>query len=333
MTIQLGYNSFIGVGVTTGTALVATAATEWIFFNSATFVRDQNIAQATEMGCGGRAYKRMQFGNVTASGQFTKHVDEHNGIGMYRFLLGGTVTVASVASYTTVYTHTFSEGNETPNNTNPERLFFEVQMGGNSATTRCWGVGLPDSYSLSARTGELVTENWNFKLQDHTAVRNTVTAATFTQVNPMISTKAFVKLGITITATSITNATDFTLNINNNILENRNLGTNTVSIFQYGNRQVTGSFNMMFENYDQYNNFVNNTSLAMQLVLNGEAATSGTTHNITWNLPEIYYTGAHPTLNDSGQIVQPINFVANYSSNASYQIKCVVTNNLTATVF
>jgi len=333
MTIQLGYNTFIGVGVTTGTALVNTSASEFIFFNSLTLTRDQNIAQVPEMGCGGRAYKRIQKGNVTASVQINRYVDEYQGIAMYRFLLGGTVTVASVTGCSAVFTHTYSEGNETPNTTNPERLFFEVQLGGNSATTRCWGVGLPDSYTLSAKTGDLVTESWNFKVQDHGAVRNTVTAATFTNVNPLMSTKAFLKLGVTITTVSITNVTDFTLNINNNILENRNIGTTTVSIYQYGNRQVTGSFNMVFESYDQYNNFVNNTSLAMELVLNSENVTSGTTHNITWKLPEIYYTGSHPSVNDNGQIMQPVNFFANYSSNASYQVKCVVTNNLTETVF
>lgn len=324
MTIQLGYNSFLGIGVITGTTLVNTGASEFVFFNSMAFTRDQNVSQVQEMGVGGRAMKRMQFGNVTCSGQFTKYVDEYNGIGLYRYVLGGSQSSASIGSGT--FTHTFYEGTDVLDGGTQVRLQFEPQIGGNSGTTRIWGVALPESYALSARSGELPTESFNFKIQDHTAQRNTITTASFTMIPPINGTKCFVKLGATITVTSITNCTDFSLNISNNILENRNLGTTTVSQFQYGVRNVTGSFNLVFEDYSMYNNFVNNTSTAIEFVMESGNVTSGTTHCIKFKMPECFYTGAHPSVNDMGQIIQPINFVANYSSNASYQVRVEVIN-------
>lgn len=331
MTIQKGYDSVIGFGIFTGTAIVSTNATEFIFVDSATFSRDQTVQQVEELGFTSRSMRRMEFGDVTASGSITKTIDTENGYGLYQSLLAGSVTTASVSSAT--FSHTFSEGDEVlESGGNLVRLYAEVSPGGKSITTRIWGNGIVDSYSISASPGSLPKETWGFRFSDHTAVRNSITAVSLVTAPPVQYNKISVKLGATITAVSITCVQDITLSINNNVLENRSLcNTTTVKNFEYGKKEVSGSFNMVFEDYTYYNNFVNNTSTAIQILMESTEVTSLTNHSIQIDMPECFYQGAHPNIDGANSIIiQPINFIANYGSNAGYQIKITVINSQTA---
>jgi len=327
MTIQKGYDSIIGFNIFTGTTVANTLASEFLFADNLSFARDQVVQQVDELGTTSRGMRRMEFGDVTANGSIAKSVDPNNGIGLYQFLLAGSVTSASITSGT--FSHIFSEGDEVLDSGGKViRLLAEVSPGGQSSTTRIWGNGVVDTYALSAAPGGLPKETWSFRYSDHTAVTNSMSTATLTQTPPIQYSKVSVKLGATISAVSLTCVQDISLNVNNNIIENRELcNTTTVENFDYGKRDITGSFNLVFEDYTHYNNFVNNTSTAISLLLESSEATSGTNHSIQLDLPECFYQGAHPTVDGPSSIImQPINFVANYGSNAGYQIKVTVIN-------
>ena len=329
MTIMKGYDSIIGLGIFTGTTIVNTLATEFLFADSISFTRDQVVQQIDEIGLQSRAMRRMEFGDITAGGAITKSVDTENGIGLYQHLLAGSITTTTQTANSTTFNHVFSEGDEILEAGGAVvRLYAEVSPGGQSSTTRIWGNGVVESYSLAAAPGGMPKETWNFRFGDHTTVTNSISTASLSETAPIQYGKVILKLGLSITAVSLTCIQDLNLTINNNILENRELcNTFTVENFDFGKRDVSGSFNLVFEDYDDYNNFVNNTATAIQIFMESTDVTSSTNHSLQIDMPECFYTGGHPTVDGpSSLIIQPISFVANYGSNAGYQIKFTAVN-------
>jgi len=328
MTILTGFKSSLGFKELTSTSLVTTDPVEFVYVDNFKFNRDQSISQLDEVGIQGRAKKRMMFGDINATGSFTKNIDTENGIALYKYIIGGSVTTASIGSGT--FTHTFSESDEVLEaGGKVMRLQFTTNLGGQTGTSRIWWNGIVDSYSLNcANTNDVAKETINLKFSDHgSLIANTMCAVSLTQVNPIVGRKVTIKLGATITVVSVTVAKNINFTINNNVKESRELsGTNTVKDFQYGVKDISGSFDLTFDSHGAYDNFVNNTSVAIQVNLLGDLTTSGTVHSISFNFPECYYTGSHPEVAGTGQLTLPIKFVANYGSNAGYQVNVQVVN-------
>lgn len=324
--VQLGRDSIIGfTEVTQTTRLAGTGPAEQLFTDSFSFTREHAEVIVEEI-TGARSLRRRVQTDVTCNGSFTKSVDPYNGIGLYRHLLTGSITSASQGSGT--FLHTFSEGDELPQR---ERLQFMISEGGNSATSRDWTNGVVESYSLQCGKAGLAKETWSLKFNEHSVALNTAPAIALTFVDPIIGNRTQLRLGTTITTVSIVATRDFTLNFANNIEENREIATNTVQNFTFGVRAITGTFNIIFDSLTMYNNFYNNTSLAMQINLEHPDATSGTNHYVRINLPQIHFNGGNPEVSGLGQIIQPVNFTAIYGSNATYQAQITVFNS-TSTV-
>jgi hypothetical protein len=327
----LGYDSYVGFREISSTADLATVPAEFMFIDSISFKRThEEQIQAQEIGIGDRSPRRRVIGNVSAAGSFTKNVDVSNGIGLYKHLLSGSLTSASVSTAT--WTHTFAEGDDVDSPSNITRLLFEASYGGNSATTYRWFNGVVESYSLNVAVNAPTKETFNMRFADHTATPiNTISTVALTQTDPINFNRCTVKLGSSITTTSIVATKDITLNINNDMIENREIGTNTVADFRFGARSIDGSFVMTFENdMNTYQDFINNTYLALEIVLESTEVTSTTNHSITWKFPKVYVNGETPDVSDINEITQPINFSAIYGSEAGYMVQNVVLNTAAA---
>lgn len=315
MTLHKGYDSIIGYNIQTGTSVIQTSAASFLFAESISFVREQNVQSSNEIGGGGRDDKRIEFGDVSAYGSITRIPDSNNGLSLYQHLLCGSVTSVWDGS---AYQIIFMEGDEVLDaGSNTIRLNFELSVGGESTTTRVWGNGVVESYTLSISQGSPPKETWNFKFSDHTDVIDSVSSVSLIMAKPFSGNGGYVSLSPTVTTLTITAVQDFTLNINNNILEDRALcNTTTVRTFHYGKREVTGSFSMVFHDYTAYNSFVANTYTAITVLMK-EGGDTG--QYMAIQMPKCYYTGGHPSIDQaSGLIVQPINFVAHYPSLTSY---------------
>lgn len=321
MTVLLGYNSQLGIRAVSTTAELAANPAEYVFAESFSFKREAERQVIEEIGNLQRSMRRQVQGNVTAMGTLVKAVDPNNGVGLYQYLQSGSITSASLS--TALFTHTFSQDDEVPSAT---RLQFEVAPGGDSATARRFFNGVVESYSLNVAIGQVAKETWNFRFSDHGAVLNSVSAVSLTQTPPINFNKCVIKLGETITACSVVAARDIALNVNNNIIEDRALGTNTVNRFSHGLRTVEGTFNIVFENATLYNRFVNNTATAISVLLESTDATSNTNHSIEFKIPQAHFNGDTPDVGGSGEIIQPIQFSATYGSNAGYQLQIAVIN-------
>ena|SRR3990167_453572 len=321
MPIMLGYNSYLGFRELSVTTSMNTVPAEFIFCDSMAFTKNIESEIINEMGVGTRTSRRRVTKNISANGTFSKKVDPNNGIALYQYLLAGTVTSASNSSLT--FTHTFGQDDEVPSST---RLQFEYAQGGNSATNIRFFNGVVESYSLNAAIGNAAQETWNLRFSDHTTAANTLATIAITQTPPIMGNQISVRIGTSLTAVSEVAMKDFTLNISNEIMENRELSTNTVSDFMHGIQNVSGNMNITFEDLTQYNQFIQQTASAIQVQLSSSDTTSATTHYIRWNLPRVFYTGATPQVQSTGEIVQPISFEAIFDSGVSYQVQAVVLN-------
>jgi hypothetical protein len=322
MAIQLGYNSYLGFTEVATTGSYASVAAEFIYCNSFSFKREREETVIDEL-TGSRTLRRRSPGQVTANGTFTRMIDTQNGIGLYKHLLTGSLTSATQTTNSATFDHTFSEGDELPSGV---RLQFETSVGGGSATTLRWYNGVVESYSLNVGIGSMPQETWNFRFADHTAAVNTVATVAFTQEPPMNFHQVSLRLGATVTAVSDVVTRDITLNVSNNTIEDYRIGTATSERFSHGLKEVNGSFNVVFEDLNLYNNFINNTANAMVIFLQSDEVTSATNHSISFNLPQVHFNGETAEVGDNGEIIQPINFTAIYGSNAGYQLQVVCVN-------
>ena len=311
MTVLFGYKGYIGYREMTNTTTeVNTLPSEFIFADNYSFISEHEEFLIDELGgVSSRGTRRRQRGN--------------NGISLYKHLLAGSITSASIGSST--FSHTFTEDEEV-DGSNTARLQFETASSGDSATSLRWSNGVVESYALNVSVGELAKETWNFKFSDHGNAINTQATTAFTQTNPINFNRCTVNLGETITAVSVVATRDITLNVNNNMNEDRNIGTNTVERFDFGTKSIDGSFNVVFEDLNLYNRFRNNTATALQITLESDDITSTTQHSIVIRLAQCHFNGQTHQVGDLGEIIQPINFSAIYGSNAGYVMQIVVTN-------
>lgn len=325
MAVLFGYKGYIGYREMTNTTTeVNTVPSEFIFADNYSFISEQEEQLLPELGgVSARGTRRRQVGNITATGSLTRNIDPNNGISLYKHLLAGSVTSASIGSST--FSHTFTEGEEV-DGSNTARLQFETASGGDSATSLRWSNGVVESYTLNVTVNELAKETWNFKFSDHGGAINTQATTSFTQTNPINFNRCTLLLGETITAVSVVATRDFTLNVNNNMNEDRNLGSNTVERFDFGTKAIDGNFNIVFENLTLYNRFRNNTATAIQITLESDDVTSTTQHSIVMKLAQCHFNGQTHEVGELGEIIQPINFTAIYGSNAGYMMQVVVTN-------
>ena len=327
MAILEGRDSFIGFREITGTAQSPnTVPAEFIFIDSYDFKREkEEQIQEQELGLGVRTPRRRVTGNINCTGTFTRNLDPNNGIALYEYLMTGSVTSTNVAAGDTVLKqHYFFEGERL---TSITTLQFTTYAGGDSATALDWFNGIVESYSLNATVNSPVKETWNLKFADHgSTAANTLPTVALTQTDPINFNKAFVRFGATITTVSQAAVQEITLNVNNQPTENREIGTNTLNQHLYGIKQIDGSMNMTFQDLSHYNNFINETAVAMSLLLESVDSTSGTSHSVEHQMPRVFFNGETPSVNDQGEIVLPINFSAIYGSNAGYMHRIIVNN-------
>lgn len=321
MTILKGYDSYLGFREVSQTTEFATGPAEFLFSDDITLSRTKEEELIQELGFGARGHRRRVTKNIEASLGFSKSIDPNNGIALYQYVLAGSVTSASLSSAT--FSHTFSAGDDVPSQT---RLQFEAAIGGSSATTLRFYNGIVESYGLTVEAGNIAKENFSVKFSNHGSAINTQNTVALTYTEPITSKNVVVSLGLTITAVSSVACKDIALNITNALSENRELGSDEVKNFNYDMLEVNGSFNLTFEDFTKYNTYINETYSALQIALTSKDVTSTTSHSIVWKLPQIYFNGATPAVGATGEIVQPIEFTAIYSTNAGYQVQVVVTN-------
>lgn len=320
MTIKKAYDSIINIGSYSVTTEKVTPTP--IFVDSITLTNEEDIQRVDEIGLGSRDTRRMTFGNTTSYGSFTRSIDTTSSPWLYRYLMAGSATQSFFSGTSLVFEHTFS-GERV--NSRLKELFLEVSVGGEESETRYWEGGVVESYSLNISQGSIPKETWGIKFQNHTDATNSITAASLTSEGQIQYRNASISLGVSITSVSLTCMQDFTLNVNNDVFEYRHIGGVTPLSLTLGKQEVSGSFNIAFENYDLYNDFVNNTYTAIQIRLDSPSkVTDGITHHIRFDLPQCYFQGSHPTVDGpSSLIVQPINFIASFNNDLGYKMRIV----------
>lgn len=321
MTVLLSRDSYLGFRELSTTTGLLTVPAEFVFCESMAFKKDIKSDIIEELGVGARAMRRRVTTDVTAMGTFSKAVDVNNGIALYQYIQAGSAS--AISSGALGFLWTFAEGSEL---SAFGRLQFEYSLGNSSATTLRFFNGVVDSYQLKAQSGQIAKETWNLKFSDHSAAQNTVSTIAITQTNPIVGNRVSLRIGTSITTVSEVAAKDVSLDITNEIIETRELSTNTVRTFQYGKKSVKGQFQATFEDFTQYNLFLNQTYSAIQIQLTSEDVVSSQSLYIRHNIAKVFFTGSTPQVGINGPIVQQIAFEAIYGSEAGYMNQIQVLN-------
>lgn len=102
-------------------------------------------------------------------------------------------------------------------------------------------------------------------------------------------------------------------------------------IIRTGGREVTGSFEIDFEDQTQYAKFMANTSAALIATWTGAIIASSFAYALVLTLPKIFYTGGTPVVSGRGPITVPFTFDAvEQTRGAQDEFKIELTNTATS---
>jgi len=273
----LGHLAYLAAAkeVTWGTKVVT--GMDFLEFLSETIAEtiEEKIVQGINAG---RVRTKRVQGAKTVAGDFTWEVNAEDVIG--DILLGVLPTEVFVDDgVNNGGQHTF-----TPGNTIPPGLTIQV---GRDQAVRDYEGGRLSSLVLTVAAGELLSATASMTFQDGTA--GSPQTPTYDTQNPLVYHTGVIQIdgaAAEISSFSITIATGFKV-------DRRLLGTNLIIQQQPGMYEVTGSFEMAFDNMAEIDKFINGTKSRLAIDLTG-AAIGITTRRLRIVVPEVYYNGETP---------------------------------------
>lgn len=123
------------------------------------------------------------------------------------------------------------------------------------------------------------------------------------------------------------NVKTWNLSIDNNALAYRTISTSQdiVDVLTPGRLKISGGFTIFFQDEVQRNKFLNNTSLSLQMLVEGETISAPHKYTVDVSLPEVRYT-AFPYGEDSGLLAAQAEFEAFFNTGQNKAVQVDVTN-------
>ena len=165
-----------------------------------------------------------------------------------------------------------------------------------------------------------------FDILGRTETTGAMTATTFPADLPIHQSQ----FAFTVDAGAVT-VNNFSVTLNNNAEQRMALGTTTPKeIVRTGPIQVTGSFELDFEDLTEYANFTALTSVALVATWTNGVADTGFNYELVVTMPVCKYEGATPPVAGRGVITVPFTFVALEGSRGALdEFKIELTNTAT----
>jgi hypothetical protein len=125
----------------------------------------------------------------------------------------------------------------------------------------------------------------------------------------------------------------FALDINNNLVQRPQLGSVAPKeVIRGGQREISGSFELDFENMTEYDKFIANTSGAIVAQWVGANIASTYYYTLKFTMPKVFYTPpSNPQIAGRGPVTIPFTFDAvEQTRGAQDELSCELTNTTTA---
>lgn len=259
-----------------------------------------------------------QAGTKEATGTIGIEVESGN-IGEFLLGLLGSVNTQDVGSGGGAYKHIFkrASGISLPTFT----LHFDLGMvkkrypltGIKSIAFTGAGDGkLSASISVISKTEETTNETYIPNWQDF---------------KPFMFYQTQIKLD----GVAVSFVKDWNLSIDNGSVGIRTLnGSQDITdILAFAKMVYSGGMTIYFENENERNKFLNNTSVNIEIILTGEEIESGYNHQLKFIIPKAHYT-AYPFGNVDGLLGAAVGFNGYFSIGSQYGIQVELINNITS---
>jgi hypothetical protein len=332
-TPYLGYDSYIAVGeeTTFGTYVTGSSYAE---FASESFMKEREELRLESINTT-RDFTRRLTGNETISGGLELDLNpaEDSIMWIVKQAMGGTVSTAQVSA--TSYLHTFNVGDMENNQSSAgaadvKSLSIQVRRGSTSQWTYR-GMRV-NNMTIKGEVGSPITASFEFMGQAGTSTADSLTAS-FSAINPLNFTGVTLQTGDSITNVATEYFTGFEVTLNNNIVEQRNVGSAIVHAIPPVKRDVTLKLTQQFDTTTAYNRFIQNTVTSIQIRLDTGSTiggTGGTTASMVLRFPVCYFNNNTPQVGESGPISQEIDVSTIRDTSTSYVMQIDVANETTS---
>ena len=300
---SVGSNAQMGFGEETLWASGTITISKFIPFISEGLQLTKNVVM-TESIRGSSAHSIHQEGANRVGGDIQVEVQPVGMWTLFKHALGRRFTAGPSGSG--FYHHRIL-----PSGALPEGLRLEV--GRDSGGTFTYKGIKVNTLEMTCAVGDPLRATFGLLGYDETASASAPTAVTsMSAVSPYNFDQAVVYIDGVAAATTV-EVSGFTLNINNNLAEDKGkLGSKyRAAIPRNGFREVTGTLNVEFDNLYNYNRFINQTEHAVQIrFTHNEMAAGSTAHQLDIVLPRVVFTGETPTASGPDLIYHDLPFIA-----------------------
>jgi len=266
MAKQIGRQVQVGIGIeaTPGTPVVATIFPRWtsLTFQPISEKSKLNVARGSRQSFSD-SYIRRKYSSGSLEGVLDVEVAAY----LLQLVMGKAPTTATASGETVVYEHTFD-----PLDDNAELLTATLILKRGGVVTERFANCVLNSLTISI-SDDYATFTAEF-LGDFPDT--TTLTPSYTEETEFAYKDASVKFGTSISNADGQSATplkSFELSINNNVQEDEAFlfGSNEPQTWIAGNREITGSYSLHFENTTETAKYQNNTKNAAILSLVGAA--------------------------------------------------------------
>jgi len=281
-----GFKKKIGIGAQSAfdTKVIPT---HYLEFTDEAMVKEvEEIISAGITGTAG--VTRRLLGAIRVGGTVDLEVFPEGGIGLLLKHAMGTVdtTQPDDVNDPDAYSHEFTLANALP------IYGLTVSIDRDIGVREYFGCKI-NVMELTAAVNAILMAKFTFVGRDESS--GSTFSPTYPDQNPLVFTQGLFKIDA-----SALEVSNFVLTLNNNLREDRygivNSGLRQ-QIERLGKREVTGSFNRVFENHDLYDDFVSGTPGALELLFEGTVIAGGSgnlKYTVKVEIPISYYNSFTP---------------------------------------
>jgi hypothetical protein len=297
MTAKIGYQSYIGWGEETSLG-TAVQPTKYIQYNSESMVKEIAEQNIEAINGTNQFQKRVRL-NEDVSGSIEYPVVPGDVLQVLNHLSGGNVTTTNPSTGVFQYEFVFKAISTLTS------LTLQVARDTADTDTSYNYTGCRvSSQTFNVAIGELLNGTSEFMGVDQESA-NTISTASYTDLNPYTFKDGTISIGNTDADATSTCIDTFNLNIANNLLEDRCIGSATRTVIEPGMQDVTMELTARYEDNSFYNRFLNGTKTYVSALFESDSITGHTTkHSLKFEAWNCYYNGSTPNIGSASEIIK-----------------------------
>lgn len=297
MTARMGYTTYLGFGVETSLGTANQTPSTYVEYNSESFQKEIT-EQVIEAINGTRVPTKRVTMEESVGGSFEAPMVPLMELTLFKHLSGCQVTTVTG---TGIYTHTFVLDTIASNTS----LTFQVCRDTNATGTTMNYTGCRvNSANFSVSVGGLLMGSFDIMGID-AATATAAGTASYGTHNPYTFKDATISIGSGSAAAATSSCVDnWSISINQALVEDRCLGSAVRQRIEPGMLEITGDFNMRYEDNTIMDVYLNKTKANITATFTGPSITAVANHSITFKAYNTYFNGSMPNVGSAGEIIK-----------------------------